>query len=45
MDDYKEYLDKSRASSDLKVESIVDSYQRSVARQINGSIENSPQLQ
>ena len=41
MDDYKEYLNGSLASSNLTVASIVNSYQGSVARQIDGSIENS----
>ena len=43
MDEYKEYLDASRASTELTVESIVNSYRCSVARQIDNSIENGPQ--
>jgi hypothetical protein len=38
-DDYQAYIEKSKPSAELTVESIVSSYRRSVARQIDGSIE------
>lgn len=42
MDDYDAYLEASVASTSLTVESILNSYQRSVALQIDGSIESTP---
>ena len=41
-DDYEEYLRESKASSNLTVDLIVNSYKKSVRKQIDGSIEKQP---
>lgn len=39
MDDYKDYLRESKALTELTIESIVDSYQKSTQKQVDCSVE------
>jgi hypothetical protein len=39
MDDYQDYLLESKSLTELSVGSIIDSYQRSTRKQIDGTVE------